>query len=82
MGNKNKYGRQKCACCGYFTITEIKEICPICFWEEDSYQEENTNDSGGPNLVSLHNAKLNYVTYGVVDDQFINYVRLPLEEER
>ena len=82
MDNKNSYNKRKCACCGYFTIAEIKQTCPICYWEEDFYQEEHTSDSGGPNLVCLRDAKANYKTFGVVDKKFLEFVRQPLEEQK
>jgi hypothetical protein len=75
-------GKQMCACCFYFTISEIKETCPVCFWEEDFYQEEHIDDNGGPNLVSLRKAKENFKLFGAIEERFKEYVRLPLEEEK
>ena len=79
---KDKYGKQRCACCSYLTISEIKEICPVCFWEEDLYQEEHVDDNGGPNLVSLRDAKANFMKFGVMEERFKEHVRPPLEEEK
>jgi hypothetical protein len=81
MDNKNKYGKLRCACCCFFTINEIKETCPVCFWEEDFYQQENMDDSGGPNLVSLREAKVNYKSFGATEKRFINFVRPPEKDE-
>ena len=80
-GKANKYGKYACACCGYFTISEIKETCPVCFWEEDFYQEEHIDDDGGPNTVSLRESRENYNKNGVIDSKFKEHVRTPLKEE-
>jgi len=76
--------KTKCACCNFFTIDErvISDICPVCFWQRDFYQEENINDSGGPNLVSLKKAKENFKEFGAIELRFKEYVRAPLAEEK
>lgn len=79
---RNNPGRKRvCACCGHFTISEIKETCPVCFWEEDFYQEEHIDDNSGPNSTSLRESRKNYKKYGVMDLEFKEHVRPPLEEE-
>jgi len=78
---ENKFGKKQCACCGFSTISEIKETCPICFWEEDFYQEEHLNDAGGPNHVSLREAKENFKAFGACEERFINLVRSPEKDE-
>ena len=77
----NKYTKRICACCGFSTIKEIKETCPVCFWEEDSFQEEHIDDDGGPNTLSLRVARKNFKKSGVMDLRFKDYVRLPTQEE-
>lgn len=74
--------KKKCACCGYWTIQNEFDICPVCFWQSDDYQECNVFDEGGPNFVSLNLAKENYLTLGASEEEFIKYVRLPLPDER
>jgi hypothetical protein len=72
----------KCACCDFFTIEGIADICPVCFWQKDFYQEENMDDSGGPNLVSLREAKENFKIFGAIEERFKEYVRPPIEGEK
>lgn len=71
----------KCTCCEYLTIDSLCAICPVCFWQKDSVQEENTNDAGGPNLISLTEAKKNFHTFRAVEKRFVEFVRPPLEHE-
>ncbi|WP_338870941.1 CPCC family cysteine-rich protein [Spirosoma sp. SC4-14] len=80
MMNSNKI---KCACCNLSTLEAgtVSDICPVCFWQKDFYQEEHINDSGGPNLVSLQDAKENYRIWGAIEKRFINLVRLPKKDE-
>lgn len=73
--------KTKCACCGYYTVEGIFAICPVCFWQSDFVQEENDNDNGGPNNVSLREAKKNYEAYGAMEEGLISLTRPPTQEE-
>ena len=67
-----------CPCCGYATIAEPAnfEICEICFWEDDGQDSRDTNACiGGPNAVSLTQARFNYLVYGVAERKDAAYVR-------
>ena len=50
-------------CCGYKTFDEKPcgscNICPICFWEDDPIQLEDTDYEGGANKVSLRQGERN-----------------------
>ena len=76
----------KCVCCGYYTLkhnNELEhEICPVCFWENDSIQNSQPDYSGGANKISLNEAKENYKVYGAIMKEYIKYVRAPYDEER
>ena len=55
---------RKCACCGLYDLTEgsMFEICPVCGWEDDSFQNDNPDFEGGANDLSLNQAKKLYKT--------------------
>ena len=72
----------KCACCNFSTVESISDICPVCFWQRDFYQEEHIDDDGGPNLVSIRKAKENFKKFGAIEERLKGYVRPPLEEEK
>lgn len=74
--------RHKCLCCGYQTITHDFDICPVCYWQKDFYQEKNIEDNGGPNLVSLKEARENFKKNKVSDLQYKSLVRSPLDNEK
>ena len=57
-------------------------MCPVCYWEEDCYQEARIDDSNGTNQVSLRVAKINYKDFGAIEGRFKGDVRLPFEEEK
>ena len=84
--------RYQCKCCKYFTLKDEPieprkhpgtfEICPVCFWEDDSLQYLNPDESYGPNGVSLNNAKENFKKYGAIRRDAVKHVRTPYEYEK
>ncbi len=78
-------GKYFCKCCGYNTLSEFPngtyEICKICFWEDDLYQTENPNEKGGPNRVSLVEARKNFEEFGVCEMEMKMNVRKPNEND-
>ena len=68
-----------CPFCGYKTVgvTGCHEICPICFWEDDSVQEADPWVKGGENSPTLFQAQINFKKYGAMEERFVSNVRLP-----
>jgi len=65
-----------CPCCGYKTITTEGDICVICRWEHNTYQEEvDPDDDGGPNYVSFRVAQRNFARFGVSDEAVLKNAR-------
>jgi hypothetical protein len=56
-----------CPCCGQCTLTERGhyDICGHCGWEDDPVQEELPDRGGGANVVSLNEARRNYIASGM-----------------
>jgi len=78
--------RWACACCGYLTLSEdpavgTYEICPVCFWEQDSVQEADPDYRGGANAPSLNDARANYARIGASQSRLLPHVRAPLPDE-
>ena len=83
--------KHKCKCCGNYTLFDEPldpnefpgtfEICPVCFWEDDSIQYLNPDYCGGANDVSLNEAKENYKRFGAVQKHMLKYVRKPYYDE-
>ncbi|MBE7033559.1 MAG: hypothetical protein E7406_04955 [Ruminococcaceae bacterium] len=83
--------KYQCKCCGYFTLEEEPldpnrcpgtfEICPVCFWEDDSLQFLDPDLEGGANNVSLNIAKKNFKEFGAAEKEMLKYVRKPKKSE-
>ena len=72
----------KCPCCGNYTLREESDdICRVCAWQDDVLQRDDQDYIGGPNDVSLNQARENYRDYAVSSKKFTNMVRKPLHEE-
>lgn len=70
-----------CPCCGYKTLAEgtrdSYEICNVCYWEDDSVQNEDPDFEGGANEVSLRQAQRNFKIYGASEKRFKDNVEDP-----
>lgn len=49
--------KRKCAVCGNLIDDYPCEICPVCDWERDDYQEACPNIDGCANKLSLNQAR-------------------------
>ena len=58
------------------------DICPICFWEDDSVQLRWTLCAGGANKPSLFESQRNYAKFGAMEERFMENVRQPCEGDK
>jgi len=75
-----------CPCCGFLTLAEpppgTYAICPVCYWEDDPLQFYDLDYEGGPNAVSLSDARRNFAAWGASEERYIQNVRPPRPAER
>lgn len=88
---ENIYEKGACPCCGYLTIPvdtdgsgffSLGFICPVCFWEIDTFinsENEESDQNGG---LTLAQARLNYRTFGACNKRMLQYVRKPTDDEK
>lgn len=74
----------RCPCCRCRTLGARAgfEICPVCNWEDDGQNDFSANEWwGGPNPVSLSEARRNYREFGASIREDILNVRPPRPDE-
>jgi hypothetical protein len=75
-----------CPCCGYISIEAPRpgtyEICPICYWEDDSIPLEYPDYEGGANPFSLRHSQQNYISIGACDAVMLPNIRPGNETDR
>lgn len=75
-----------CPCCGCKTFTHEPngsyEICEVCFWEDDLIQLTDPDYEGGANPTSLRQAQQNFIKFGACDEEMLQNVRQPFDEEQ
>jgi hypothetical protein len=78
--------KHPCPCCGYQTLREPPpgtwQTCQVCWWTDDPEQFENPTFDGGPNHVSLRQARKNFRRHGVSDKRLRHLARLPHPDEQ
>ncbi|MDI3405411.1 CPCC family cysteine-rich protein [Streptomyces cavernicola] len=77
-------GSSACPCCGLLTLERRgrHEICKVCFWEDDGPAERDPESwGGGPNGVTLAEARRNFEAFGASEERLVQFVRRPLAEE-
>lgn len=62
----SKSGKHLCPVCGKYEFEERGsfDICEECGWEDDLVQEENPDEEGGANQMSLNQYKAEYEAKG------------------
>jgi hypothetical protein len=78
---KRKY---TCPCCEFKTLDSapgLFDICPVCYWEDDNIQRNDPYYKGGPNSISLNEARQNYRNIGAISSEYLTYVRPPSKDE-
>lgn len=65
---KSPVSKLACPCCGYMVISDEYDICPICCWQYDDYQNVNVDDNNGPNHVSLREAQIRFSNKRPIED--------------
>ena len=84
MREKGKNGNFACPCCGYATLGEEGgyEICVLCFWEDDGQDDPKADENwGGPNSVSLTEARINFLQFGASTPRRKMNTRKPNEKD-
>lgn len=52
------------------------EICELCFWEDDGQDDIDAHEClGGPNHVSLNEARKNFLEFGAAEKKDLSCVR-------
>ncbi len=73
--------RFACACCGNHTLEDQPfMICPVCFWQDDTPEDEPERLSGA-NRITLREARENYRAFGACDRRSLSRVRPPRTSE-
>ncbi|MBT2468919.1 hypothetical protein J7E97_13800 [Streptomyces sp. ISL-66] len=77
-------GASPCIVCRNLTVgvPGNHEICPVCGWQDDGGDYRDPDRYvGGPNHVTLREARQNYEEFGASERRRVDRVRPPLPEE-
>lgn len=63
-------GRYQCPCCDYYTLHGRggREVCPVCYWEDDGHDLDRLDVVSGANHITLRQARESFVRIGAADD--------------
>lgn len=74
--------KKLCLCCGYLTLqSEIHDLCPVCWWQDDPGNWSDRDAVWGANGISLREAQQNFQAYGACERVFLSEVRPPKKNE-
>ena len=77
-------GPYPCPCCGHLVFEGAPgsyDICPICYWEDDTVQLRWPDWAGCANRPSLIESQTNYAKSGGMEARFTGHVRPPASYE-
>lgn len=78
--------RFPCPCCGCLTMPRpvgkcLGYICPVCFWEVDTFVAGPDDPSDSNHGLTLTEARANYRRFGACKEGMLPHVRPPKPEE-
>ncbi|PTA67314.1 CPCC family cysteine-rich protein [Deinococcus arcticus] len=75
--------RLACFCCGFLTLAARGEyeVCPVCFWEDETGCVLKPDELSEANGLSLSQARLYFSRYGACEPGLEAHVRPPLPHE-
>lgn len=80
------YRKYQCRCCGNYTLDKPPEgnyeICPVCFWEDNTMAYDEPDEECFCNHVSFNQARKNYKAFGACELDVKNHVRKPNSREK
>lgn len=85
----NTNSKVSCPCCGYLTIPKgtVENfnshgfICPICFWEIDTFISSDKDKSVSNHGLTLIDARISYKKFGAVQKRLAKYYCKPDKNE-
>ena len=84
---KRKEPLKRCPICNCLTLSaeeKSHDICPVCYWEDDRTENEmpTSESAGGPNGISVDEARRNYQKFEACGKEFLPNVRKPKPWEK
>ncbi|MFC9329414.1 CPCC family cysteine-rich protein [Kitasatospora sp. NPDC057015] len=76
--------RHGCPCCRRTTLPSRGryDICPVCGWEDTGQGDADADaDRGGPNRVTLTQARENFREFGASEERLLGLTRPPKGSE-
>ncbi len=67
-------GRYQCPCCDYYALSEraSRDICPVCYWEDDGQDLGDLDVVSGANHITLREARHNFASFGACDQAAVS----------
>ncbi|MEG0614539.1 MAG: CPCC family cysteine-rich protein [Oscillospiraceae bacterium] len=75
----------KCQCCGFLTVPKensVGFICPVCFWEVETFLPADDQPSGCNHSLTLNQSRANFAEFGACCKEMVSYVRAATIEEK
>lgn len=69
-------GRAQCPCCDYYSLNArgAREVCPVCYWEDDGHDLDSMDESSQANHITLRTARRNFEAIGASDHAAVGLV--------
>ena len=69
----------QCPCCDHYSLDDIYDICPVCFWEYDGFDIDKPDVRSPCNRLTIREARANFRRLGACEADMLPNV-LPPEE--